>query len=89
MFNSKQHAYTSWFIDAFNYAIFRRIHILNLSVGGPDWADAPFVDKVREASASGIVIVSAIGNDGPHWGTSTNPADQVRFNPILIRFNPI
>ena len=76
MFNSKQHAYTSWFIDAFNYAIFRRIHILNLSVGGPDWADAPFVDKVREASASGIVIVSAIGNDGPHWGTSTNPADQ-------------
>ena len=51
VFNSKQHAYTSWFIDAFNYAIFRRIHILNLSVGGPDWADAPFVDKVREASA--------------------------------------
>ena len=23
-----------------------------------------------------MVIVSAIGNDGPHWGTNTNPADQ-------------
>jgi membrane-bound transcription factor site-1 protease len=47
--------------------MFRRIHILNLSVGGPDWADTPFVEKVQEASAAGMVIVSAIGNDGPHW----------------------
>ena len=123
VFNSKSHAYTSWFIDAFNFAIFRRIHILNLSVGGPDWSDIPFVEKVQEASATGMVIVSAIGtprharqspstlplacwlaclcmacsrsfrgvfadsqvgpcsfartgNDGPHWGSNTNPADQ-------------
>ena len=32
VFNSKSHAYTAWFIDAFNFAMFRRIHILNLSV---------------------------------------------------------
>ena len=67
VFNAKSHAYTAWFIDAFNFAMFRGIHILNLSVGGPDWADTPFVEKVQEASASGMVVVSAIGNDGPHW----------------------
>ena len=46
VFNGKHHAYTSWFIDAFNYAMLRGVHILNLSVGGPDYLDRPFVDKV-------------------------------------------
>ena len=77
VFNKGSHAYTSWFIDAFNYAIFRGIHILNLSVGGPDWLDTPFVEKVQEMSAAGIIVVSAIGNDGPSWGTSVNPADMM------------
>jgi membrane-bound transcription factor site-1 protease len=27
-------------------------------------------------SANGIIVVSAIGNDGPLWGTLNNPADQ-------------
>ena len=61
-------SYTSWFLDAFNYAMYRRVHLLNLSIGGPDSADQPFVDKVREVSAAGILVVSAIGNDGPLWG---------------------
>lgn len=30
---------------------------------------------MRELSANRIVIVSAIGNDGPHWGTLNSPAD--------------
>ena len=50
MFNKKlnpQVSYTSWFLDAFNYAILRKIHVLNLSIGGPDFMDHPFVDKVR------------------------------------------
>ena len=51
------------------------MHVVNLSIGGPDWLDAPFVDKVREITAAGIVMVSAIGNDGPHYGTLNNPAD--------------
>jgi hypothetical protein len=47
------------------------------SLAGLSWVGCvEQVDKVREASASGMVIVSAIGNDGPHWGTNTNPADQ-------------
>ena len=50
--------------------------MINLSIGGPDFLDQPFVDKVRELSAHGVVIVSAVGNDGPGFGTQHNPADQ-------------
>ena len=39
-------SYTSWFLDAFNYAILKKIDVLNLSIGGPDFMDKPFVDKV-------------------------------------------
>ncbi|KAL0621787.1 Membrane-bound transcription factor site-1 protease [Plecturocebus cupreus] len=40
-------SYTSWFLDAFNYAILKRIDVLNLSIGGPDFMDHPFVDKAE------------------------------------------
>ena len=33
-------------MDAFNYAIMKKINVLNLSIGGPDFLDVPFVDKV-------------------------------------------
>eukprot|EP01122_Echinamoeba_exundans_P013063 TRINITY_DN5639_c0_g1_i1.p1 TRINITY_DN5639_c0_g1~~TRINITY_DN5639_c0_g1_i1.p1 ORF type:complete len:950 (+),score=78.82 TRINITY_DN5639_c0_g1_i1:46-2850(+) len=76
VFTSARLTYTSWFLDAFNYAIFRNVNILNLSIGGPDFLDQPFVEKVRELSANNIVVVSAIGNEGPISGTLNNPADQ-------------
>lgn len=44
----KQVSYTSWFLDAFNYAILKKIDVLNLSIGGPDFMDHPFVDKVGQ-----------------------------------------
>ncbi|KAL1514985.1 hypothetical protein AB1Y20_004060 [Prymnesium parvum] len=75
VFNSKQVSYTSWFLDAFNYAIHRKVHIVNLSIGGPDSADKPFMRKVGEAAAAGIIVVSGIGNSGPLWGSLMNPAD--------------
>ena len=77
VFNTRQLSFTSWFLDAFNYAIHRRVDVLNLSIGGPDFHDRPFVDKVLEMSANHIVVVSAIGNDGPLYGTLNNPADQM------------
>lgn len=77
VFNQRQLSFTSWFLDAFNYAIHSKVHVLNLSIGGPDFLDRPFVDKVNEMSANGITVVSAIGNDGPLWGTLNNPADQM------------
>ncbi|XP_021277219.1 subtilisin-like protease SBT6.1 [Herrania umbratica] len=50
--------------------------VLNLSIGGPDYLDLPFVEKVWEITANNIIMVSAIGNDGPLYGTLNNPADQ-------------
>ena len=47
VFTNAQMSYTSWFLDAFNYAIHKKMNILNLSIGGPDWLDLPFVDKVK------------------------------------------
>lgn len=43
-------SYTSWFLDAFNYAIHTKMNILNLSIGGPDFMDLPFIEKVLLAS---------------------------------------
>ncbi|XP_057867464.2 subtilisin-like protease SBT6.1 isoform X2 [Cryptomeria japonica] len=76
VFTDAQVSYTSWFLDAFNYAIATGINVLNLSIGGPDYLDRPFVEKVWEITANKIIMVSAIGNDGPLYGTLNNPADQ-------------
>eukprot|EP00884_Botryococcus_braunii_P003885 jgi/Botrbrau1/13498/Bobra.0082s0091.1 len=76
VFTNDQVSYTSWFLDAFNYAMATEMHVVNLSIGGPDYLDHPFVDKVLEITSSGILMVSAIGNDGPLYGTLNNPADQ-------------
>eukprot|EP00899_Mesostigma_viride_P028660 jgi/Mesvir1/897/Mv17459-RA.1 len=77
VFTNDQVSYTSWFLDAFNYAIVTEMNILNLSIGGPDFLDKPFVEKVWEMTANNIIMVSAIGNDGPLYGTLNNPADQM------------
>lgn len=37
VFTKNQISYTSWFLDAFNYAIIKKIDVLNLSIGGPDF----------------------------------------------------
>lgn len=76
VFTNNQVSYTSWFLDAFNYAILRKMNVLNLSIGGPDFLDHPFVDKVLELTANKVIMVSAIGNDGPLYGTLNNPGDQ-------------
>ena len=33
--------------------------------------------KVWELTANGVIMISAIGNDGPLYGTLNNPADQM------------
>ena len=55
VFTNNQVSYTSWFLDAFNYAILKKINVLNLSIGGPDFLDQPFVDKV---TANSVYCVS-------------------------------
>ncbi|CAL8462817.1 g2351 [Coccomyxa elongata] len=76
VFTNDQVSFTSWFLDAFNYAIATEMNVVNLSIGGPDYLDQPFVEKVWEITSNGIIMVSAIGNDGPLYGTLNNPADQ-------------
>ncbi|CAI7779492.1 unnamed protein product [Closterium sp. NIES-53] len=58
VFTNAQVSYTSWFLDAFNYAILTRMNVLNLSIGGPDYLDRPFVEKVG----------SWVGGIGEGWG---------------------
>ena len=77
VFNSQQISHTSWFLDAFNYALHAKVDILNLSIGGPDFMDNIFVEKVMELSSKGVIFISAMGNDGPLYGTLNNPADQL------------
>ena len=77
VFDSQQKSHTSWFLDAFNYAMHKKIDIINLSIGGPDFQDSLFINKVMELTAAGIIFISAMGNDGPLYGTLSNPADQL------------
>lgn len=42
------------------------IDIVNLSNGGNDFLDQPFTDKINELIANGVIVVSAIGNEGPY-----------------------
>ncbi|KAF9618135.1 hypothetical protein IFM89_000251, partial [Coptis chinensis] len=51
-----QVSYTSWFLNAFNYVIAMEMDVLNLSSGGPDYLDLPFVEKFRRARTVSIKI---------------------------------
>ena len=75
VFDSQQQSTTKWFLEAFNYALRKKVDLINLSVGGPDFRDAPFLAKVRALAASGVLIASGSGNSGPAWGSLLNPAD--------------
>jgi membrane-bound transcription factor site-1 protease len=37
----------------------------------------PFIEKINELTANGVIIVSAIGNEGPYQGTLNNPGDLI------------
>lgn len=76
VFTASQESYTAWFLQAFNLAKSLGIKIFNLSTGGIDYLDEPFVQKIQELVDSGAVVVSAVGNDGPGLGTINNPSDQ-------------
>lgn len=77
LFTDEGISYTSWFIDAFNYVLENGIDIVNLSNGSSDFLDIPFIEKINELTANGVIIVSAIGNEGPYLGTLNNPGDLI------------
>lgn len=53
------------------------IDIVNLSNGSSDFLDLPFIEKIEEVTAKGVIIVGAIGNEGPFQGTLNNPGDLI------------
>jgi len=77
LFTDNEITYSSWFIDAFNFVLDHDIDIVNLSLATKDTRDTPFIEKIAELTAAGIIVVSAIGNDGPTQGSSENPGDLI------------
>jgi len=75
LFNEDEMTYSAWFLDAFNFVLDNEIDIVNLSTASKDTKDNPFIEKIEELTAAGVIVVSAIGNDGPTQGTSESPAD--------------
>jgi subtilisin family serine protease len=69
--------YTEWFLEAFNFAMQNDVDIINLSNGRADFEDEPFIEKIRELIRRGIIIVAAIGNEWPEYGTLSNPGDLI------------
>ena len=55
-----QVSFTSWFLDAFNYAIATEMDVVNLSIGGPDYLDLPFVEKVRHPKSDNTRATSCV-----------------------------
>ncbi|CAG0912859.1 unnamed protein product, partial [Notodromas monacha] len=83
VFTNNQVSYTSWFLDAFNYAILKRINVLNLSIGGPDFMDRPFVDKVWELTANGDNIAKFSSRGMTTWEL---PAGYGRVKPDIVTY---
>ena len=75
LFNDDEMTYSAWFMDAFNFVLDYDIDIVNLSTASKDTQDNPFIEKIEELTAAGVIIVSAIGNDGPTQGSAESPAD--------------
>ncbi len=73
---------TSTVIAAIEYISAHRsalgIQIINLSLGHPITAPAkfdPLVQAIEQASAQGLIVVVAAGNDGPGYGSVNSPAN--------------
>ena len=75
LFNDDEMTYTSWFLDAFNYVLEHDIDVVNLSTASKDSQDIPFIEKIEELTANGVIIVAAIGNDGPNFGSPESPGE--------------
>lgn len=75
VFDSESHSKTEWLLEAFNRAIYESIDIINFSMGDYEFYDLPLRKKVEEVAAHGIVVVAAVGNDGPRENTIRSPAD--------------
>ncbi|QDZ20650.1 subtilisin-like protein [Chloropicon primus] len=77
VFTDITESFSSWYLDAINFALLMKVHMVNVSIGGPDFLDHPFVEKFRELVANGVAVFAAMGNMGPLRGTTNSPADEI------------
>ena len=75
VFTDDGDSFTSWYLDAINFVHVLKLHMINVSIGGLDFKDIPFVDKFRQLVANGVIVFAALGNLGPEWGNLNSPAD--------------
>lgn len=54
-------AYTSWLIDALDYAVEQGVDVINLSIGGTSYSQA-MEEACQRALDAGIILVAAAGN---------------------------
>jgi len=73
---------TSSVIAAIEYIVSHRralgVQVINLSLGKPITAPAqfdPLVQAIEQASAKGLIVVVAAGNDGPGYGSINSPGN--------------
>uniref|UniRef100_A0A1I8FGA3 SGNH_hydro domain-containing protein n=1 Tax=Macrostomum lignano TaxID=282301 RepID=A0A1I8FGA3_9PLAT len=82
-----QVSYTSWFLDAFNYAMLRRIHVINLASRGPDFLDRPFVDKMDVVGVGGIDFDDRVARFSSRGMTTWElPDGYGRLKPDIVTY---
>ena len=75
LFTDDEVTYSAWFLDAFNFILDNDIDIVNLSTASKDTQDLPFIEKIEELTTHGVIVISAIGNDGPTQGSVESPGN--------------
>ncbi|KAL7676867.1 hypothetical protein ACOME3_003113 [Neoechinorhynchus agilis] len=80
VFSSNKTIETELVVTALRTSMKLNVDIINLSFGGSDYLDEELTNQLNAAASNGIVIVSAVGNDGPSLGTIKSPAD----HPLVI-----
>lgn len=75
VFDHNAETVTHWYLDSLNLAMALKMDVINVSIGGNDYADEPFVEKFQEACAQGIVVMASAGNDGG-IGTTLHPSNE-------------
>lgn len=65
-----------WTVDALRYAIDQKVHVINMSLGGPGLPELH--QLIQEAQSKGILVCAASGNEGdgnPYTDEISFPGD--------------
>jgi hypothetical protein len=77
VFTKNKETFSSWILTAFDYILEKEVDLINFSIGGLDFTDDIFKEKIRIFINRGTTFIAAVGNDGPYFGTVNTPADML------------